>query len=1242
MNEASESAPTIDLGSSRFDTLRVLGTGAFGTVYEARDRELGVNVAVKVVHDDDAGSLALFKQEFRLLADLVHPHVVVLHELFTQGPRWYFTMELVEGCDLSDWLGAGGPRTEAVDDRLIRTFAGIVDGLRALHGASLVHLDLKPANVRVTPEGRPVLLDFGLARCLRRTSARQAGGGHAVGGTPRYMAPEQWWMRAVSPATDTYALGTMLYEALCGEHPMGTSAGRLIVPNARYRVPAEQRTTPARDRLASLAEAMLAYEPEDRPALSEVHEILAELASVATESPRALVRRDEPRSAAAVDALASADLVDREAELEALLSAYSAAERGGISLARVSGPAGFGKSALLEALRSKLERDRGAIVLTGRSTEREAVPFKGLDGAVDALCELLLAPSDAPERAEAKNAAVGLARLFPVFHTLGGPAPYGVLEEPERLRAHAASTLGRVLAALAATAPVALLLDDLHWADADTAHLLGELCLAEVPHRLFLVLAHRSGAAHGDFLPAFTRLTEPMRWAAAPLSVTVGPLSRSAAAALAARHLPNPAPRAAIDHIVNSAGGSPLLIGELAYEIRERPGALVGQTLDAVVASRVGDLPPEASALLATLAVAGAPVDGRTLLTAAGPSAEGLTALALLRARGLVRSTPQRGPTAAAAFELTHGLVGEFVAARLDATQARARHRALADAMLAGPNAPRMASLAYHLQQAGDTELACVFAHTSAERARAALAFDLAADQYQAVLRYAASVPWPTSLPPRGAVEDVLLEVLVASGRSADAAPLFEARAQRATGAARLELRRQAIEHWLVAGRLAEGVARVGPLVAAQGVRRPATGLGRGVGLAGRLVHLKLAGGPELPLRAPRASERDTLRIDACWAVGKALTDILPVEALGFQVRSLLMAARSGDATRCARAMAAFGGLWLWQGTPRAAETGERYIRRAGALCAEGSGVEVSALIHVVSGAAAMVRGRWQEALAEVELGQRLLDAGERHLVWEGNMAMLVKALVLEATGRARELRSLGLDWHRAAAARGDVFAQVTSTVAGANAVLANGDPEGMREGLAAALRRWPLEATVQEISTVPSLVLADLYEGAPLRAWERLERSWKAARAAQLFRAAIIRIKYRWARASVALALAAKSSPGAVDRMLAVARADARALRREVRSDGVLLAGVIEAVAIALDGDLREAWRRLEDVEGRLAAAGMEVHASCIGLARGQSAGGTSGAALATEARRKLILHGVRDPWRWTGLILPGMPRSG
>jgi tRNA A-37 threonylcarbamoyl transferase component Bud32 len=203
---------------SRFEIQGPLGHGATSTVYRARDRVLGRPVALKVLREfTDRGEVARerFRREARTAAKLSHPNLVTVFDAGEENGWAFLVMELIEGRPLSESMPKpGADRTPAL--RLLERAAR---GVAAAHGDGIVHRDLKPQNILVTAAGEPKVGDFGLAH-LAETRSDLTKTGTTLG-TPLYMAPEQVEGKPelISPRTDVYALGAILYEILAGRPP---------------------------------------------------------------------------------------------------------------------------------------------------------------------------------------------------------------------------------------------------------------------------------------------------------------------------------------------------------------------------------------------------------------------------------------------------------------------------------------------------------------------------------------------------------------------------------------------------------------------------------------------------------------------------------------------------------------------------------------------------------------------------------------------------------------------------------------------------------------------------------------------------------------------------------------------------------------------------------------------------------------------------------------------------------------
>ncbi|MBX3472427.1 MAG: serine/threonine protein kinase, partial [Planctomycetes bacterium] len=226
-------APPLPARIGPYEITGVLGQGGMGVVYRGRHAELGAERAVKVMLRGDAQAQARFEREVAHLARVRHPNVVSIHEAGLDQGRPFFAMELIDGEPLDVVLRRGRPPLRAA----LTLAAGVCRGVDALHALGVVHRDLKPQNVLVTRDGRPVVVDVGLALAPEHDDRLTRTG--AIVGTVAYMAPEQLAGREVSPRTDVYALGLILFEVAAGQPAVadGTTAAEVIATIMRQDRP---------------------------------------------------------------------------------------------------------------------------------------------------------------------------------------------------------------------------------------------------------------------------------------------------------------------------------------------------------------------------------------------------------------------------------------------------------------------------------------------------------------------------------------------------------------------------------------------------------------------------------------------------------------------------------------------------------------------------------------------------------------------------------------------------------------------------------------------------------------------------------------------------------------------------------------------------------------------------------------------------------------------------------------------
>ena len=250
-----------------------LGQGGFGTVYRATQVSIRRPVAIKILHRELGRSpteIARFQQEARAAAAIAHPNVVVVHDFgrADEGSLFMVT-ELLAGETLTDLIRREGP---LAPERVVGIGLQVLEGLHAAHQVGVVHRDLRPENLFVSPRrgGAAIkILDFGIAKVVGEAAApvTLTQSGYMLG-SPAYMAPEQSGTGAVGPTTDLYALGAILYEALCGRrvYERDTPAGYVTAHAREPAPPCIVGRALVEGPLVDFIERCLAKRQSDRPA----------------------------------------------------------------------------------------------------------------------------------------------------------------------------------------------------------------------------------------------------------------------------------------------------------------------------------------------------------------------------------------------------------------------------------------------------------------------------------------------------------------------------------------------------------------------------------------------------------------------------------------------------------------------------------------------------------------------------------------------------------------------------------------------------------------------------------------------------------------------------------------------------------------------------------------------------------------------------------------------------------------
>ena len=250
--------------NSRYKLLHPLGTGGMAVVYKAKDLMLERTVAIKVLREDysqDASFRESFRQEARAAANLSHPNIVTVHDFGLDQKRLFIVMEYLPGTDLKTLIRQKERfKVEDAIALIIQACAGV----GYAHRAGLVHCDIKPHNMLVSPEQHLKVTDFGIARALSTIPIDEHS--KIVWGSPHYLSPEQASGCAPSPASDVYSLGIILYEMLTGQLPFSSSESSELARMHREEIPLPpRRLNPAiPSALEEITLKVLAKEPARR------------------------------------------------------------------------------------------------------------------------------------------------------------------------------------------------------------------------------------------------------------------------------------------------------------------------------------------------------------------------------------------------------------------------------------------------------------------------------------------------------------------------------------------------------------------------------------------------------------------------------------------------------------------------------------------------------------------------------------------------------------------------------------------------------------------------------------------------------------------------------------------------------------------------------------------------------------------------------------------------------------------
>ncbi|MHB8574028.1 MAG: protein kinase domain-containing protein [Dehalococcoidia bacterium] len=1038
----------------RYRVSSLLGEGGKKIVYRARDTVLKREVAFALIKTDglDAAGRERVQREAEVLAQLgAHPNIVTVHDLGQEHGQPYIVTELLSGGDLQQ-LVADTPEHRLPITRVLEIGLALAKALAFAHEQGVVHRDLKPGNVWLAQDGTPKLGDFGLAVASDQSRLTQVG---MMVGTAAYIAPEQAMGQAVTPRSDLYALGCVLYELVTGRPPfVGDESVALIGQhlNAIPVSPTWHRPDCPRA-LDALILRLLEKDPSKRPASAQA--VAESLAGISPSAKRHTSEsRQQGTTPSGTNPVYRRTFVGREAELRQLEAAFDAASGGQGGLVLVMGEPGIGKTTLTEQLATYASL-RGGRTLVGHCYEEGSLSLPYLP-FVETMRSYVLSRAPEQLQAELGKAAPDVARLVSEVRDRVAVEPAPTAGDTGEERYRLLQGVSTFLRNAATAQPLVLVLEDLHDADRGTLDLLQHLARQLRGARLLLVGTYRDvevDRAH----PLSATLAELQRGASF-VRVRLRGLTADEVQRMLAAIAGQEIPWGLAEVVHRQTEGNPLFVQEVIRYLAESglvtrqdgrwqtPSAeslltSIPEGLRDVIGRRLSRLSEPCNRLLSVAAVIGREFQLLTLVTVSGDIEDRL--VDLLDEAVKVAVLQEHAKTGQVQYRFAHAFFRQTLYEELSAPRQIRLHHQIARALeqqYAGRLPEHAAELADHFAHSSDPEdlaKAVQYGVLAAQRARAVFAYGEAVRLLEQALEVQAILD-PDDAAQRCDLLMALVEVLPMVGealRAAEAvAPEAFALAERLgdrTRAAR-------ISHLAHAAftSFGAGSARVRPdfrrwrdrlvAYAAPGTREEVQ--------AKSILALDLLWGTAAERQQAAGLHRETLALARTLgdpeAQYQAAFTVLNVPIHAEQALALSLAeefagpAPDGIPTRLAEVTIGFAGrtLLVWGRRAQA----EAAFREAEALAARANDAYSRLFVHTITLSMPYLDGRLEASLAATDT---LLELGAA-------LGMPLNALHFQLTTRVGTLMALGR-YADALSALAGYFAEVPRSAAPPAYVLA-------------------------------------------------------------------------------------------------------------------------------------------------------------------------------------------------------------
>jgi eukaryotic-like serine/threonine-protein kinase len=1250
--------------SDRFKIIKQLGVGGVGVVYSAKDKVLGTTVALKTLKNADSESLFLLKKEFRALQDLQHPNLISFGELFENNGEWFFSMEYIDGDNFISHIRKNSipgkisessePDTSPItninskeipshfpqspsarsipafdESYLKKCLIQLSKGLIELHDTNRIHRDIKPGNIMVDNNGRVVLMDFGLVT-ESEENLNNYNSFFPVG-TSDYMSPEQAASHALTPASDWYSVGVLLFRILTNRLPFEGPFVTVILEKQCAEAPSPdnyvKNLPPV---LMDLCKDLLQFDPQKRPTGAEViHRLQGE-----TNTPKEIKCKSLTHTHI---------FIGRNPETEFLQEKYSRFLKGDPTSILIYGTSGLGKSEIIRNfIRDRVLRNDKTVVLSGRCYERESLSFKAFDPIIDSLSQKLKQLSKEDSSYILPENPGPLLRVFPVLSRVEAIKNHKqsatIIEDPQDIRAKAFQLLHGLFCRFAEKFPIILFIDDFQWADEDSNRLLQVLLNPSEAPKIFFIMSQRTSVDESTEHIEVRRTLEVIPSVVNTLEIK--PLTHSESIEFATRLLefdisPETIQQRGLDKIAKESGGHPLFIHELVRFVYTRENSQTGRKslrLEEALWERISLLPLIQRHIVESVCVSGSPLSltvlAKVLDTIPGKC---LQYINQLRISNLIRIS---GTEVDRRMEPFHDKIRDAVLHRLANEDKRFWHHNLVTVLKTNENVtPEI--LAFHYEGEGEKTLARIHYTKAAHIANESLAFQRASSLFKKAIELWDNDEIENQTPLRELWLE-LAQCLTNAGRGQEAALTFLKALPGSLAAEALTIQRQAGELLLRSGHVDEGLEVIEAVLNAHNIKFPKRGWHSLVSLLWHRILLRFRGLKFTHKDESQISKELLARVDILRSVtdGMAMADHIKGADLG--TRLLHMALNVGEPSRILEALCREASFISASGKANSSYHA-KIISLIKFLLIKLNKPLNHGFVEIANSFREYMGGNWNQAYNNALKSINIFKEGPPSH-WEIEGMKLVARWSLFYLGDLNEMGKMSKFLENDAMNRDDLLAASGNFLGLCNVVFLNiHGPDKARRDAENFISQWSTEGYhLQHYWHLLSDMHIDLYCGDNERAYNRISTEWQQLKKSNLLLLPAVRNEALYLRANSSLKMARISNGKDRSRFIKNAAWAGKRLRKSKLPWTRTLAIIIQAEILLLKGKEEAAVLMFHKAIEELEYQEMMLYASATKYKLGNFIGGENGEILKIESQQFFHKQNVKNHENMTRMLTP------